>query len=627
MFKERWLGLIALACLSLCVGVGVAHYLKYQSTYDKNVAQVIETSQFQLRFTARNFSRLRTQVSSTSQLSNRNSALDDYITTSSPLDKNRVEEIWLGLANYQSFFKQIRFIDNTGKEKIKVSYSYQNQKAEILSDYKNFSDHERLKQAKEIPVGEIEYLDPVLVRDELGIDSTLVPVQYIITPVDVNGKREGYIVLTIDIWLVKSVLDYSPQPEYIPQLITSGGDYLAHPDVEKLFGFSIKNRKIHNLGLTHNELWQDMLIDGSGVTRAEDGLYVYRLIDLSESKSMYALIFFSNKQLSEHVDQDYTDIFESAALIMFLILVACIPFAQLVFSIQRRKVESGLALAALNGMTAVIVCDSRFRVLKINNELERMTGYVESQIRLRKIRKLFFNDNEISRWITIWDCVKNEGVWEGEIKVRGKDNSEMMTLTRVQALLDKHSKITNYIVSTIDISERKELEERLRYLSERDELSQLWNRRKFEEDLSREAGLFERYPEGQVASLALLDIDYFKRINDQLGHDEGDKVIRKVAALLMENTRKTDSVARIGGEEFAIIMRHTSLEDSFIILDRIRHAIETDTTHPATISIGYTDITSNTSTCYKCADVALYKSKSLGRNKVSLCRSTNNIDK
>ncbi|MDB1122932.1 GGDEF domain-containing protein [Vibrio algarum] len=625
MFRERWLGFIALACLSLCIGVGAAHYFKYRSAYDKNVEQIIETSQFQLRFTARSFTRLKAQVSSTFKLTGNNRALKDYVQSENPIDKKRVEEVWQALANYQRFFKQIRFVDNTGQEKIKVSFSNQDQKAEISTDYHFFGEPYYLRFAHSIANNTIGNLGPMLETSSIDKEKSLTPVQYAITPFEINGVRKGYLVLTIDIWLVKSMLDYSPQPEFIPQLLTSSGDYVAHPNAEMLFGFSIRHRKIHNLALTHNDLWQDMLVNGSGITQVESGLYVYRLIDLSASKSMYALIHFSNQQLSQHVSEDYTEIVESAVLIMFLILVACVPFVHIAYDFKRKKVDSSLALAALNGMTAVIVCDSRYRVLKVNKELERMTGYVDGQIHLRKIRKLFFKSQEGFSWLSIYESVKNNGQWEGELVIRVGNGAEIITLTRVQALLDDKGNLTNYIISIVDISERKELEERLRYLSERDELSQLWNRRKFEQELRSEAELFQRYPESHVGYLALLDIDYFKRINDNQGHDEGDRVIRRVADCLVENTRKTDSVSRIGGEEFAIIMKHTKAEDAQIILERIRMAIETDPQHTVTISIGYTDIISDSSACYKYADIALFESKSLGRNKVSRCESTDDI--
>lgn len=625
MIGKRWLALIAVTCLLLCIAVGIAYHFKYLSAYQRNIERVIETSQFQLLFTTRNFSRLQSQVASTIKLTNENPAFDHFAAEPNALDKRRVEVVWMALANFQSYFKQIRYIDTQGKELIKVAFSENKQRAEIRRTYNTFGEEHILKFAQSIPNGALGDLSISLEQGEEEGKDLFVPVQNIISPYEQNGERKGYIVLTVDIWLVKTILDYSPQSEFIPQILTSSGDYVAHPDPDKLFGFALKGRKIHNIGLTHSDLWQDILINGSGVKQNEDGLYVYSLVDLSASKSLYSLLHFTNEQLEQHVEDEYFDAIQNAGFTMLIILLAGVPFAHVVLGIQKRNVDSSLALAALNGMSAVVVCDHQFQILKVNKELETITGYTQSQIRHRKIRKLFFNRNETQRWFTIWDTLKRANFWEGELVIHGRGDKELITITRVQAIIDEQGNISNYIISIVDISERKALEERLRYLSERDELSQLWNRRKFDQELRACSMLFERYPDNHFGCLAILDIDYFKRINDQQGHDEGDRVIRRVANLLSDSMRKTDFVARIGGEEFAIIMKNTSMDDAQMILDRIRLKIANDPSHSATISIGFTDITADTSRSYKCADIALYESKSTGRNRVSMCLSTDDI--
>lgn len=627
MYGKRWLGVVAIVCLSLCIGVGIAHYLKYRSAYEKNIEQVIETSQFQLRFTSREFARVRAQMEATIKLSNRNGALSDFISYSQDRDKQMVESIWLGLSDYQSFFKQMRFVDNQGYEKIKVAYSQAKMQAEVRHDYQHLSPSTFLNFASAIPIGSMGDLRvmPGIKTAKSNRRGSYSPELQVVSPFELKGVRKGYIVLTVDIALVKTILDYSPHPDYMPMLLASSGDYIAHPDPGKLFGFFIEKNKVHNINLTHNTLWQEMLLSRSGVHHDKGGVYIYAEIALTENKSIYSLIHFTAEQLKSHVEKEYAEILEGAVLIIFLIIVACVPFAQLLFEFRKKNVDSSLALAALNGMSAVIICDNAFRTLKVNREFEKMTDYTEAQIRHSNIRKIFFRKGESLSLVRVLDAIKKEHFWEGELILRGNQHKEVITITRVQALLDDQGKVVNYIVSIVDISERKELEERLRYLSERDELSQLWNRRKFEQELRNEAMLLERYPENHKSCLALLDIDFFKRINDEQGHDEGDRVIRNVAHHLAEGTRKTDVTARIGGEEFAIIMKHTSLEDAHMVLERLRERIEQDSSHPVTVSIGFTDITSDTSICYKCADIALYESKSLGRNQISLCHSTDDI--
>ncbi|MBU0062132.1 GGDEF domain-containing protein, partial [Vibrio anguillarum] len=93
--------------------------------------------------------------------------------------------------------------------------------------------------------------------------------------------------------------------------------------------------------------------------------------------------------------------------------------------------------------------------------------------------------------------------------------------------------------------------------------------------------------------------------------------------ILSQTLRTTDFLARIGGEEFAIIMPHTSVEEAETVLDRLRVAVEQSLT--VTISAGFTDLTADGKRSYKCADIALYEAKTLGRNRISLCKSSDDL--
>ena len=130
---------------------------------------------------------------------------------------------------------------------------------------------------------------------------------------------------------------------------------------------------------------------------------------------------------------------------------------------------------------------------------------------------------------------------------------------------------------------------------------------------------------GVPLSLAIIDIDFFKRINDQHGHDVGDRVLREVAQALQGHIRKSDLLARIGGEEFALVMLGTQPPGARVVLERLRLAVAAlrlpagATTLGCTISIGITDrVDSDVDwpMLYKRADEALYDAKTRGRSRV-----------
>jgi diguanylate cyclase (GGDEF)-like protein len=164
---------------------------------------------------------------------------------------------------------------------------------------------------------------------------------------------------------------------------------------------------------------------------------------------------------------------------------------------------------------------------------------------------------------------------------------------------------------------------RFRILASTDELTGLFNRRRFFEELEREFQRHRRY--GSALSLMMLDIDHFKRINDTLGHQAGDIVLREVAQLLAASVRRTDTVGRYGGEEFASLLPETRRDEAIEVAERFRAIVEArafqygEQRVTVTVSIGISiagEATDTEGALIRAADDALYRAKSEGRNRV-----------
>jgi diguanylate cyclase (GGDEF)-like protein len=159
-----------------------------------------------------------------------------------------------------------------------------------------------------------------------------------------------------------------------------------------------------------------------------------------------------------------------------------------------------------------------------------------------------------------------------------------------------------------------------------DPLTNLHNRRHFEERLGAETQ--KSFLSSGPLSLIMVDIDYFKKVNDTFGHDAGDKVLWKVASLLKSSVRKDDTVARYGGEEFVLILPGAKLEVTAVIAERIRRLVETTLFDigqgqiNVTISIGISNLPAHRARSkeelIKMADQALYQAKRGGRNRVCI---------
>jgi diguanylate cyclase (GGDEF)-like protein/PAS domain S-box-containing protein len=217
------------------------------------------------------------------------------------------------------------------------------------------------------------------------------------------------------------------------------------------------------------------------------------------------------------------------------------------------------------------------------------------------------------------------------VRMRKKDGSLVWIEFTARVVRDSSTgEATEAVVTMRDISERKELEERLSTLALTDGLTGLANRRAFDETLGREWKRTLR--EGSQISLLLLDVDHFKRFNDQHGHQVGDDCLRAIAVAVKGAIRSTDIAARYGGEEIAVVLPSTNTAGALEVAEKMRCAVEalqiTQGGNPqegwVTVSVGVATALSRHGGTMRmpeslllAADTALYKAKREGRNRVA----------
>jgi diguanylate cyclase (GGDEF)-like protein len=178
---------------------------------------------------------------------------------------------------------------------------------------------------------------------------------------------------------------------------------------------------------------------------------------------------------------------------------------------------------------------------------------------------------------------------------------------------------SNYIVILSDITTEETYKIELKILTIKDALTGIGNRRVFETKLKEAIVISQRYH--YPFSLIVFDIDFFKKVNDNYGHDIGDKVLVQYTKLISASLREGDEFCRIGGEEFVVIVPHTTKDKAYSIAQKLRAMVEEHKEIlPITMSFGVTQYIKgdDDTTLYKRADEALYKAKESGRNKVML---------
>lgn len=271
---------------------------------------------------------------------------------------------------------------------------------------------------------------------------------------------------------------------------------------------------------------------------------------------------------------------------------------------------------------AIMISNQYGLIEWVNHAFVRMTQYKFSDVQ-GKTSKLLNSNSESSKQAITEMCreIKEGNVWTGEIDNKRKDGSLMSVYQTVTPLISELGEITHYISVSEDVTERKKNESKIAFMATHDELTELPNRNLLNDRLTHSIAQSKR----QRSKMAVLfiDIDHFKYINDSLGHQVGDKLLKMLAKRLSSSLREGDTVARFGGDEFVIVLPEVSSLPAInslasALLGQIKKPYEIDE-HELIItgSIGisiYPDNAATADDLIQHADSAMYSAKDQGRN-------------
>jgi diguanylate cyclase (GGDEF)-like protein/PAS domain S-box-containing protein len=296
---------------------------------------------------------------------------------------------------------------------------------------------------------------------------------------------------------------------------------------------------------------------------------------------------------------------------------------------QRRDAERSLEevhgrfeSAFSNAPIGMALIDMDGRWLQANNALCRITGHAESELKAKTLRSLTHPDDSDLDVPLLRQLLDGE-ISSYQVEKRclhawGHFAWMMMTVSLVR---DEEGHALYLITQFQDISERKELAGRLEYLVDHDFLTGLFNRRHFEQELAHEIERAARY--GSPGAVLLIDVDNFKTVNDTFGHMAGDDLLKGIAGLLKHRMRHTDTLARVGGDEFAVLLPQTNAKQASAMaadfvkaLDKQTAVLANRSVHiTASVGVASFDDLSNVEVL-ECADVAMYGAKQAGRNRI-----------
>lgn len=278
-----------------------------------------------------------------------------------------------------------------------------------------------------------------------------------------------------------------------------------------------------------------------------------------------------------------------------------------------------------NSTEGVIIADTEGTILNVNKAFCAVTGYSKEEVIGQNPRMLHSGKQDSQFYDDLWKELLEKKQWAGEIWNKRKNGDLYPEWLMITAVMDEKGEISHYVGIFSDLTSQKDIEERLYYLAHYDSLSKLPNRLAFHDRLKQSISQAKR--NGRIAAVMFLDLDGFKEVNDSMGHNAGDEVIKEVAVRLGKVIRESDTISRFGGDEFTVLLTDVKSKDGIgivaqKIIDAIAEPIDIGSAQArVTVSIGislYPDHGDDSEALIRLADMAMYAAKELGKNRYLL---------
>ncbi|MCK5649046.1 MAG: EAL domain-containing protein [Gammaproteobacteria bacterium] len=292
-----------------------------------------------------------------------------------------------------------------------------------------------------------------------------------------------------------------------------------------------------------------------------------------------------------------------------------------------------LSQAIEQSPVSVMITDTDANIEYVNKAFEKITGYSAAEVQGLNPRILKADQNSVNAYHELWQSLSEGKNWQGELQSRKKNGEIFWEYAHFAPVIDEYGATCHYLAVKEDISLRKQQEEHILHQAHFDALTNLPNRFLSLDRLSQL--MQEAKRDNQHVAVLFLDLDDFKKVNDTLGHETGDKLLIEASERLKSVIRSRDTIGRFGGDEFIVLLG--GLKDSVDaqpvtenLLKRFRDAFKIDGRElMITLSVGiavYPQDGESTSELLRNADSAMYHSKQLGRNTFSYFTNRMNRD-
>ncbi len=561
-----------------------------------------------------------------------NDVLHEYINdnTNRELLKN-LNNLFLSHAQSRNDIFQLRYINENGDEIIRVDRVDYGGNAYLVSNDKlqNKRDRYYFEEVSKLQEGSIWNSKIDLNIEHGEIEIPIKPTFRVASPVYINSVFRGMVIVNLfSENFLKSIDDTL---SFHVSIIDHAGEFIIDSrykedkTIDNSWSRYLKGRE--SFAKQEPEKIKDIL---NNDTYLDDKIFSKKIDSIIKTKDGLILIF---EPKVEFIDKMIASEKEYVITLTILVFLISVPIAFLLsiipvklnqqLSLSKQKLQMQLDIIDKNVLISETDLDGK--ITYISSKFLDLIGYSKNEM-LGKTHSML-KDPELSDKVykSMWQNILKGSFWNATFKNFTKDKKVFYVETTITPKINENGKLVGFVSIRADITDKKRLEE----LSITDELTTLYNRRYFNKIISQE--LYRLKRDKKLISLAIIDIDYFKKYNDYYGHQEGDSTLKQVAKVIKESfKRHGDYIFRVGGEEFAIIFSTTSADDvkkiSQDIVDSVRalnisHE-KSEVYKVVTISLGVVsiDLSSHAdideSQIYKMADEQLYKAKERGRDRI-----------
>ncbi len=533
-------------------------------------------------------------------------------------------------------YSQLRFLDHDGMELVRLEKT--NQRVFNRQDTAMQFKGERYYVIKTAALSEDEvYVSPLDLNVEAGqVEVPFKPmIRFGTRVVDEKTGNQGLVILNMKGETLLDTFDTGMAGSYPAFLLNNEGHIIAGPDENDEWGFMFGLPSM--FAREYPDALEQILADDHGWIETEKGLFVYetvhplKLSNGSSSGEQYTwktVSFIPSAALPSSALLNHSWVIGFYIIGVFLTLVISFYTHFLIHKRRELRRENERQSKRFWKISSVlgdglIVMDKQGVLTYMNPEAERILGWDAHDLVHKKGHEVFHVHEQNDPNCSVMDVMKTRQLYRSkDEEFRRKDDSTIPVILNA-APLTSDTGDEGVVISFQDFSEIKEYQETIHSLAFQDSLTGLPNRRVLEDRMQLAIALSGRH--ARHLGLMFLDLDHFKQVNDTYGHDAGDILLKEIAERLERNVRETDTVVRMGGDEFIVLLPEvSSTENAKVVAEKILAAVSQPVVLPlgvarVGVSIGITIARGAGLTIegiMQSADKAMYEAKRRGKNQI-----------